>query len=361
MKIKLIIFLSEFNLGGAGNSIWKLCKNLPKKNFDITIICLNKCFFKKKMNQNGIKVYEIRSTKTIYGFFKIKKILKKIIQNSKKNIFVSNIHYSNILSLLFLRSLNLKIIIIERTPFQELQIFYGLKDLIKKIIIKLLMKILYKKADARITNSKYISKKYNKYLNIKFITINPPSFNKLSFFKKNKKKNIVIGMVGRLSKEKNIQSIIKIIPNLNKKIKLIIVGNGPEEQKLKLLSKKLNLHKNIKFINSVQPDRVSFVLKKFDYLLSTSDFEGFPNVVIEALSVGLPVISSQSYGGINDIIINKKFGYIYNNINQLKKILLKLVDNKILFNIKKKEVLSHLSKFSVKNNVTKYKELFDKI
>ena len=47
MKIHTIFFLSEFVLGGAGNSIYKLCKNLPKKNYQISIICLNKCYYKK--------------------------------------------------------------------------------------------------------------------------------------------------------------------------------------------------------------------------------------------------------------------------------------------------------------------------
>jgi glycosyltransferase involved in cell wall biosynthesis len=362
MKIKLIIYLSEFNLGGAANSIWKLCKNLRKKNFEIIIICLNKCFFKKQMIKRGIKVYEIKSNKSIYGFFKIKKIVKKIIQNSKKNIFISNIHYSNILSLLFLRGLSLKIIIIERTPFQELQIYYGLKDLIKKMIIKLLMKILYKKADARITNSKYISERYNKYLDIKFITINPPSFKKLIFLKKKKEnkenKDIVIGMVGRLSKEKNIQSIIKIMSNLNKKFKLVIVGNGPEEKKLKLLSKNLNLDKNIKFLNSVQPDNVSYIFKKFDYYLSSSDFEGFPNIVVEALSAGLPVISSQSYGGINDIIKDPNFGVIYKKKVELEIILNKILKKKMKFNMDKKKLYNHLNSFSEKKNTQNYKKLF---
>ena len=61
MKINLIIFISEFNLGGAGNSIFKLCKNLPKSNFNITVICLNKCYYKSVLLKYGVKVIEINS------------------------------------------------------------------------------------------------------------------------------------------------------------------------------------------------------------------------------------------------------------------------------------------------------------
>ena len=47
-------------------------------------------------------------------------------------------------------------------------------------------------------------------------------------------------------------------------------------------------------------------------MISTSIYEGFPNVVAEAISFNCLVISSNSFGGINDLIKNENFGYIYN-------------------------------------------------
>ena len=135
MKINLIFFLSEFVIGGAGNSIFKLCKNLSKKKYNIAIISLNKCSYKKELVNCGVSVYEVKSSKTIFAMPKIKKIVEKLIDNKNKNIFLSNIYYSNILSILFLRSLNMKLILIERTPFQELSIYYSFIDFIKKILL----------------------------------------------------------------------------------------------------------------------------------------------------------------------------------------------------------------------------------
>ena len=102
MKIHTIFFLSEFVLGGAGNSIYKLCKNLPKKNYQISIICVKKCYYKKLFKKEGIDVYEINAKRALFAFFKIKKLLSKIIsKNYKSNIFLSNINYSNVLTILF--------------------------------------------------------------------------------------------------------------------------------------------------------------------------------------------------------------------------------------------------------------------
>ena len=46
-------------------------------------------------------------------------------------------------------------------------------------------------------------------------------------------------------------------------------------------------------------------MRRFNYFINSSDFEGFPNSVVEALSSGVPVLASQSHGGINDIIKTK--------------------------------------------------------
>ena len=358
MKINLIIFISEFNLGGAGNSIFKLCKNLPKSNFNITVICLNKCYYKSVLLKYGIKVIEINSSKTIYGMYRVKYLVKKLIKYNQKNIFLSNIYYSNILSIFFLRSLKIKIILVERTPFQELFIYYNFLDFFKKQIIKILISFTFKKADACIANSKYISKEYNKFYNLKFQTINPPSFKKLFPFTKKRKNQVCFGVVSRLSKEKKIENLIKILPKLKGKPILKIIGDGPEGEKLKQLAKNLNLKNRVVFYGSFKPNNIWKAMKEFDYLINTSDFEGFPNSVIEALSAGVPVIASQSFGGINDIIINKRFGVIYNKKNDLKKTLDKILLKKITFKISKNIVYKHLSNFSEKKSTEKYQKLF---
>ena len=360
MKINLIIFLSEFNLGGAGNSLFKLCKNLSNKNFSISVICLNKCFYKKELIKYGASVYEVKSSKTIFAMPKIKKIVEKLIDNKKKNIFLSNIYYSNVLSVLFLRSLNIKLILIERTPFQELSIYYGFIDFIKKNIIKFLIRYTYLKADDCISNSKYISNAYNNYYNLKFKTIYPPSFKKLNNFnqKKSTQTNICIGTVCRLSKEKRVENLIKVIAKFKNNLKLKIVGDGPELENLKKLITSLKLEKNVIFLGKIHPNKIKLIIKDFDYFINSSDFEGFPNSVVEAISSGIPVIASQSHGGINEIIKNKNFGIIYNNDFELEIILKKIIGKKISF--KKNKILfeNHLKIFSVNNNVQKYSNLF---
>ena len=254
----------------------------------------------------------------------------------------------------------MKLILVERTPFQELSIYYGLVDYIKKNIIKLLIRFTYYKADNCISNSKYISNMYNNRYNLKFKTIYPPSFKTLNILNKRKsgKSHICIGTVCRLSKEKRIENLIQIVAKFKNNLILKIVGDGPELENLKNLAKSLNIRKNIIFLGKINPNKISKIFKNFDYFINSSDFEGFPNTVVEAISSGVPVIASQSHGGINEILKYKNFGVIYKNNMELEIILKKIIDKKIIFKKNKKLIKNHLKNFSEKNNVKKYTKLF---
>ena len=363
MKINLIFFISEFNLGGAGNSIFKLCKNLSSEKYRISIICLNKCYYKKQLNRIGIKVFEVKSRRTATAMFEIKKITMKLLQNNCKNIFASNIYYSNILSVFFLRNLNMKMILIERTPHQELSIYYNIFDFIKKNFLKMLIKFTFHKANECISNSHYISNEYNKIYNLKFKTIYPPSFDgkisRKSF--KNLKNKIYFGTICRLSREKNLSTLIKILSNFKNNFFLEIIGEGPEKEKLVSLRKKLHLEKQIKFTGEVSPHKIKTHFRKFDFYLNSSDFEGFPNAAVEALSHNVPVIASQSHGGINEILKNKKFGFIYKDQYELRKILKRVFSKKNNFTFNQSQLFKHLNQFSETNNLKKYNNLFKKV
>ena len=365
MKINLIFFISQFDHGGAGNSIFRLCKNLSKKIYNINIICLNNCAYQVELKKKNIKIFNVKATRTAFAMLEIRHIVKKIISTKyKKNIFISNINYSNILSVLFLKKLKMKLILVERTPFQELNIFFNLIDLFKKIIMKLLIRLTYKHADLCISNSTYISSQYNKKYHLKFRTINPPSYNnEINFINKSKKKNNVftLGTVCRLTQEKGLFRFLNIISKLKFDFKFLIIGNGPHKKLLKNLVIKLNMENKVIFCGFLEYKKIKQRLKKIDLFINCSYFEGFPNSVVESLANGIPVLASQSHGGINEIIKNKNFGYIYKNKKELIKFLNDFYLKKKKIYINKKETYNHLKKFSISRNVNKYSSVFNNI
>ena len=65
MKINLIFFLPTFIYGGAGNSIYRLCKNLDKRKYKINIISIGKCDYKKQLKNFCENIFELKTKKTI--------------------------------------------------------------------------------------------------------------------------------------------------------------------------------------------------------------------------------------------------------------------------------------------------------
>ena len=193
--INLIFFLPNFIFGGAGNSIVRLCKSLNKKKYRINIISIGKCSYKNELKKFGFNFFELKTKKVSTSIFVLNRLVKKIIsKNYSKNIFISGIHYANIVSIISLRSIkNLKLIVVERTDIQELKIHYSLKKQIKNIFIYFLLKIFYKKADLVIANSLKAKNDLQRICKTKVEKITPPSFLGYEKIKKKKKKNKILG------------------------------------------------------------------------------------------------------------------------------------------------------------------------
>ena len=363
-KINLFIFLPNFKIGGAGNAINLLCKSLNKKKFEIFVISLGKCYYKKSLQKYTKKIYELNISKTLFSFFRINQILKQNITKGSNSIFVSNINYVNVLSIIFIKIfLKFKLILIERTPFYELQIYYNFKDYIKKNIVKFLMLLFYNKADALVVNSSIAYKDFKKFKNKNVYKIYSPIdlSNKSLSREKNSSKFKIIS-VGRLEKEKNFTLLIEAFSKLSStNIYLDIYGEGALGSKLQQQIKKLNLSKKIKIKKFQRQHYKNYY--NYNLYVSSSDFEGFPNTVVEAIKNDLPVISTNSKGGVFDILQNGKGGIILkkNDSNELASKIDYAVKN--WHELKKKQLYAkkNLKNFDLKIYKKLYESLFLKV
>ena len=142
-------------------------------------------------------------------------MISKIIADYDQNYLISNINYTNLLCSIFLKKKNLKFIAIERTPFKELEIYFGLVDKIKKTLMRSLIGHFYKKFDLVICNSKYLGQYLKKY-GISSKTLFPPSItyirntNKKNVKNNFKKAKVKIITVCRLSKEKIFMKLFEL-------------------------------------------------------------------------------------------------------------------------------------------------------
>ncbi len=117
-------------------------------------------------------------------------------------------------------------------------------------------------------------------------------------------------MASRFTKEKNIPIAIDAMADVVKKhpkAGLVIVGSGPEEQKLKLLATRYSLLSNIVF--EPWTDDLASYYKSADVFVLTSNYEGYGRTIIEAEAAGCPVIMTD-VGIAGDVIKNGENGLI---------------------------------------------------
>lgn len=123
--------------------------------------------------------------------------------------------------------------------------------------------------------------------------------------------------VGRLTKQKGYKRILKILKNYDGSFHYTIIGKGDEEESILSYIKNENLSDKITHIPFTKD--VKSYLEKSDLYLQGSYVEGFPNALLESCSVGTPVLVFKALGGINEIVIEGKNGFIAADENDFTK------------------------------------------
>ncbi len=119
----------------------------------------------------------------------------------------------------------------------------------------------------------------------------------------------VLVSTSRLVYKNGLDTLIRTLPLLNKKVHVLIVGSGPLGGSLNALAKELAVIDRVHFVPSVTQDELPQYLHASDIFVRLSRSEGFGNSFVEALACGLPVIGTP-VGGIVDFLQDRKTGIL---------------------------------------------------
>lgn len=346
MKILLLSVRSDF--GGGPKHMHELIQNIPQ-NIDVYAAFPDYCdpYSKLWNNNKRIKDYiHIPKQKFSYKAFKD---LKCFVEKNKIDIIHSQGNGAGIYSrMLKMTGSNIKVI----HSFHGVTPKYPTK--LKEFIIPKLNKFLSKYTDVFIGASKseiQMARKRN-YINnaseVKLI------FNGVEKIENNpvKFKGFNILTIARFTYQKNMQLCFEIAKGMIKytDIRFIWVGDGEDLQELKerALSEGVN---NIDFIGF--SSNYFYYMGGSDIYLTTSRFEGLPYTLLEALSQGLPIISTNVTGN-NDCVINGKNGYLYNNKEEAINYIISLYnDSQLLKKMSKESIDFFDENFNEKKMIRK--------
>ena len=292
----IILFLNNFNSGGAERAFLTLASLLKAKNKQFKVIALSD-FGALRSDYEKIAKVEVLPRSYLWRFFSLIKII--LGNHSYKylcNCLESSIYLAVIGSLvgrqkkITLRLANNIDNINDRSAF-------------KRISIKFIIRNFYHRFKI-IANSYSTLEDYqtiNKAISGKVIPnpINLNNFFRVREHRASTSKIIKACSVARLHQQKNINFLIEIVEYLARNqvpISLEIVGDGPERNKLEQRSIGLP-------INFIEPPiDISEFFKDKDVFLLFPEYEGFGNVYVEALAAGLPLVTWRCKGGMNEIV-----------------------------------------------------------
>lgn len=322
--MRILFFVGEFNEGGAERVISILANNMIEKSFDIEILKYHNTenFYKlnSKIKINSVEENTGTRTNTIKNILWMKKYFRE-----NADIVISFLAPFNIIAILANLGNNIPIIVADRndprfTPQSKFR--------------RILRDNLYKKAYAIVVQTKHNKEYFSKDIQNKtYIIPNPIELDKYIGLALNTKKEDLIVSVGRLEPQKNQIMLLEAFKEIHNKYdlyRLVIYGEGSYRNQLEEKINELNLNECVSLPGN-EKDILNKMAKAKMYVCS-SNYEGMSNSLIEAMCIGLPVISTKVSG--TEELINKDNGILIdiNDKNSLVQNITKLVNNDKLRN-----------------------------
>lgn len=248
----------------------------------------------------------------------------------------------------------------------------------KKEFEKYILNILNKSSNTSITTVSSALKKtlideFNLTNDNIHVILNGVNSNRIKLLNKNSEqltlkhdifqKKIVILQVSSLTKNKNHSSVLIALSELNENIRnnliYVIIGDGPEAKTLKNFVSDHNLNNNVLFTGHIiSGDELSSYYQISDLFILPSISEGLPLVFLEAMSMGLPIITYKDLHGVSDLYHPDCFEIIDDRSTESMK---NAIINATLKKWDKQKIIEHSKSFTLEKTSEMYAWLYQKM
>ena len=332
-------------------------------DIELEIIVLNKGILFDKLNSKGIKTYLLNENKL--NFLNIVVDVRKILHRTKPDIIHSHRYKENIISCLSRGfSSRMKLIATQHGLSEK---FDDSVDLKNQFVLKLNLWFLKNFFSKIISVSRRMKGKLKAFyrINGEMIEIihNGIDINHVKE-KKRAANKFFIGSAGRFFPVKDYPLMVKIAGIIKKEtdgIKFKIAGDGPEFNNVCDCIKELNLLDSFQLAGHV--NNIQSFYSNIDLYLNTSIYEGLPMSVLEAMSMGLPVIAPDT-GGLGEIIKNGVNGFLISSREPEKfaeKCILLFKNNQLYKNMSQEAYRTVKQNFTRSAMAEKYYSLYKRV
>jgi len=172
----------------------------------------------------------------------------------------------------------------------------------------------------------------------------------------------ILTHISNFRKVKRIEDVVKIFALVNKQLpcKLLLAGDGPERGMVERLARDLGIYDKVTFIGKVRD--TSHVLEISDLFVLPSETESFGLAALEAMAVGVPVISSNT-GGIPEVNLEGFSGYLSDvgNVEEMAANAISILESDKVLATFRKNALERAHEFSLENILPMYEDLYESV
>ena len=303
--MKIAFYINAIHEGGAERVMVNLASRFANDGDDVILITSFKdtweYSYSNKVKRYSLEEEEIKRSKIKRNFFRIME-LRKVLKLESPDCIVSFMAEPNYRAILATKGLGIKTIIsVRNDPNKE---YHGK-------VGHFLAKYLLVYADGCVFQTNQAKEWFPKKLQNKSRII----FNAVSeifYSVENKPVNKNVVACGRLEPQKNYHLLLNAFAGVSNRIpeaKLLIYGVGSQKDELQQLVEKLDIKEKVSFMGMT--DNVDKVLSEASLFVLSSDYEGMPNALMEALTAGVPCISTDCpCGGPQMLIEHEKTGLL---------------------------------------------------
>ena len=356
---KILLTIPNASLSGSERQLLILGNGLKKRGYEVTFCLLGgRGSIEDEIEKINCKFYKFDGHKL---YFRKLFFYYKVINLFKPDIIISfNWAANNYTRIIKILSASNKFIHIAGERGR------GMKD---EKIKNFIDQLLHNFSNRIISNSLHQKEELIKYENIKpskiDVILNGLKLNEEPLsgvqelrinFLGNQFQTIICTAVN-FSEHKNIPLMLEsleLLFNKTDKILFLFLGESKDKQQyVDYVNDNAILKKNIKFLGYLDNPLPIFLAS--DLFLFTSIWEGMPNVLIEAMSCGLPIITTP-FDGSSELIKNNKNGFILNEFDkkEIVDLILKVIDNNKTLKIIGRNALKVSQKFKINNMVQSY-------
>jgi glycosyltransferase involved in cell wall biosynthesis len=301
----------SFRGGGAEKMMVQIANELQRRSHDVELILVTASGPYESLVDPGIRTTEIGGSNTL----EIQYHLWRNLRKDNTDVLLSTMEIPNIVSVIATAYPNPIPVVLRSANINSMKERHG-----KYKLIPIFKRLMYPRADAIITISDGVARDLADVTGIiedEMTTIYNPAYNPAIPTKaqepvdmewmNDEKKRVAIG-VGHMKPQKDFATLIRATHRINTKedLYLVILGEGELENDLKSLAEKLEIRDRVHFPGFVNNPYA--YMKKADIFVLSSAWEGFGNVIVEAMACGTPAVCTNCPGGPAEILSDGEYG-----------------------------------------------------